>query len=79
MTTVKEFEEQKQEIVTNLNKAITDMLNNENQIAINIIFDQIIAIQKLQLPKYKEIYTDACVAYMAITRILDESKEKNDR
>jgi len=51
MTTVKEFEEQKQEIAIKLNDALDAMLELKPNLASNIVADQIKAIHKLQPPR----------------------------
>lgn len=50
MTTVKEFEEQKQGIAIKLNDALDAMLELKPNLASNIVADQIKAIHKLQPP-----------------------------
>ena len=67
MTTVKEFEELKQEIAIKLNGALSAMLELKPNLASNIVADQIKAIHKLQPPhptcnscsNYQQLYTHA--------------------
>ena len=51
MTTVKEFEEQKQEMAIKLNDALDAMLESKPNLASNIVADQIKAIRGLQPPR----------------------------
>ena len=51
MTTVKEFEAQKQEIAIKLNNVLDAMLDLKPNLASNIVANQIKAIRKLQPPR----------------------------
>lgn len=67
MITVEEFEAQKDNIIINLNNAIDNILDNENNKALIIVANQIKAIRLLKVNiQTPQIYYDAKTAYMRL-------------